>query len=507
MISSYSSSQSCPTSIAVDIYKRRKRCRRKDQDEYDAILDHLSVVRRKRKVVDDANISQPRKRKNPPTKGYMYVVGDNGALRLGTPQDSLWWVNYVLLPPELLTTRQRMKFRRRYRMPYESWKDFVVKLNSSPILKTWRHGNKDCTGQPASPLELLSLGALKYLGRKCSFDDLEELTFISERTHERFFRKFIEFGDSTLYPEYVQTLNEDDNRMQMQMEMMDAAGFAGCCSSSDATHVPIEMCKFGMRQMHKGWKLDKTARTYNISVTRWRRVLSSTKGHPSRWNDKSIVWFDDFQIKMKEGRFMPDFAFELLERDTEGNIITKKYKGVWSMVDNGYHLWPTTVPPFTYCTSIEIVRWSQWLESMRKDVECTIGIIKKRWTILSKGLQAHSIELADKVWTTCLALHNMLLEVDGYDEMWLPEHMSHDSDEQYFSLNRLRNPDVDARPIERTSQTSNPSTSETVNNDSVTKVCDMDFHVFRQKLVHHFDILFKDYQIAWPVNVRVPRSI
>ena len=74
MISSYSSSQSCPTSIAVDIYKRRKRCRRKDQDEYDAILDHLSVVRRKRKVVDDANISQPLKRKTPPLKATCMLL-------------------------------------------------------------------------------------------------------------------------------------------------------------------------------------------------------------------------------------------------------------------------------------------------------------------------------------------------------------------------------------------------------------------------------------------------
>ena len=74
MISSYSSSQSYSTSIAIDIYKRRKRCRRKDQDEYDAILDHLSVVRRKRKVVDDANISQPRKQRRPPLKAtYMLL--------------------------------------------------------------------------------------------------------------------------------------------------------------------------------------------------------------------------------------------------------------------------------------------------------------------------------------------------------------------------------------------------------------------------------------------------
>ena len=29
------------------------------------------------------------------------------------------------------------------------------------------------------------------------------------------------------------------------------------------------------------------------------------------------------------------------------------------------------------------IRWSKWLESMRKDVECTFGIMKGRWRILS----------------------------------------------------------------------------------------------------------------------------
>ena len=27
-------------------------------------------------------------------------------------------------------------------------------------------------------------------------------------------------------------------------------------------------------------------------------------------------------------------------------------------------------------------------------------------------------ENPDQVWKTCCALHNMLLEIDGYDEMW-----------------------------------------------------------------------------------------
>ena len=93
--------------------------------------------------------------------------------------------------------------------------------------------------------------------------------------------------------------------IKLQLDMMKAAGFRGCmASTSDATHVPIINCRFGLKQSYLGWKLSTTSRTYNISVTGTRRILSSTGGHPSRWNDKSIVMFDDFF-------YMDDVTFTL----------------------------------------------------------------------------------------------------------------------------------------------------------------------------------------------------
>jgi hypothetical protein len=55
---------------------------------------------------------------------------------------------------------------------------------------------------------------------------------------------------------------------------------------------------------------------------------------------------------------------------------------------------------------------------MRKDVECTFGILKGRWRILKSGVYLKSAVGIDPVWFTCCALHNWLLEVDGLDEQW-----------------------------------------------------------------------------------------
>ena len=49
------------------------------------------------------------------------------------------------------------------------------------------------------------LGAFRYLGRGFTFDDLEEVTAISEEIHRCFFHQFIEVGSTALHKKYVMT--------------------------------------------------------------------------------------------------------------------------------------------------------------------------------------------------------------------------------------------------------------------------------------------------------------
>ena len=55
---------------------------------------------------------------------------------------------------------------------------------------------------------------------------------------------------------------------------------------------------------------------------------------------------------------------------------------------------------------------------MRKDVECTFGILKGRFSILRYGLRFAKVQHCDQTWLTCCALHNMLLYVDGLHNNW-----------------------------------------------------------------------------------------
>ncbi|KAL7503479.1 hypothetical protein ACHAWX_000589 [Stephanocyclus meneghinianus] len=64
------------------------------------------------------------------------------------------------------------------------------------------------------------------------------------------------------------------------------------------------------------------------------------------------------------------------------------------------------------------LRWSKWVESMRKNIKCTFGVLKDCWRILKTGIRVQGVESCDKVRLTCCALHNWLLETDGLDKEW-----------------------------------------------------------------------------------------
>ena len=171
--------------------------------------------------------------------------------------------------------------------------------------------------------------------------------------------------------------------------------------------------------------------------------MSLTDGHPARWNDKTLVRFDIVAMGLRNGQLLNDFTFKLYDYDEHGIVKEVNYRGPWIILDIGYLRWSTTIPPFKLTTSRKEIRFSEWMESIRKDVECTFGILK--------GIEDwHSHPRFDMVWKTCCALHNWLLEVDGLGDKWengVPSEWEgplgqHDlSDIQHIrALARLNNP-------------------------------------------------------------------
>ncbi len=175
-------------------------------------------------------------------------------------------------------------------------------------------------------------------------------------------------------------------KAKSNMNKYTQAGFPGCDGSSDCTHIVTKHCQYNLKNNHIGAKSLQTTQTFNLTCNHWRHILHTTNGGPGRWNNQSMVRLDTFVSGIRDGAVLDDVNFELLAHDKDGKVKKLHFSGAYLIVDNGYLNWLCTVPPFGVINNVNEICWSKWLESMRKDVECTFGILKGRVRILKAGV-------------------------------------------------------------------------------------------------------------------------
>ena len=157
----------------------------------------------------------------------------------------------------------------------------LEEVTNIPLFNSWDSSRTGCVGVPSLPIELLLLGVLCYLGRGWCFDDLEEQTCISDKTHRTFLHVYLLFGSTTLFNKYVSLPADGAAAQRWAIEYV-VAGFPGCIGSMDATHVGMLSCYYRLKQFNESWKLNTP------SVTQRRRIIHTTRGHRGRWNDQTL---------------------------------------------------------------------------------------------------------------------------------------------------------------------------------------------------------------------------
>mmetsp|Transcript_9996 Transcript_9996/g.20675 ORF Transcript_9996/g.20675 Transcript_9996/m.20675 type:complete len:554 (-) Transcript_9996:27-1688(-) len=537
--SQHAASESDGDSVdSAEAFIQRKKKNKNRQDELDHILDEALRVAAEEAAERDSesslsSLQKVRKKRCAKSKTTLCRRNADGDIVEVTWNTSNWYTLYVE-PETVAICRQQKdwssKFRRRFRLPYDAYEILIEEAKESVLFSRWSN-RKDACGVPGSPIELMLLGSLRYIGRGWTFDDIEEATAIHEETHRQFFHVFIAWGSTSLFNRFVSPPLTREDALNNMAEFS-SAGFHGCVGSSDATHIAMEKCSSWLSQLHKGPKLAMPSRSYNITVNHRRRILSTTCGHPSRWNDKTLQMYDRFMRGIYDGEILnsEDDVFKLYEPGPNGAPSTATYKGVWLIVDNGYIHWPTCIPPFKQWETIKQRRFSEWLESMRKDVECTFGIMKGRFRLLKAGIRLHGVEACDKIWLTCCAFHNFLLDYDGLEEEWgslsvsdqspylgaLGQHEIADFASTSFAVQRLLNAsefpsfdptgmgvgtdaaDDDGESSEDITVSQHVGRTFPIGSNEIRPVRECDFEWFRERIVDHFDWLFKNGQVSWP---------
>lgn len=142
----------------------------------------------------------PKKKQKREQKGVIWFINDAGDREVMPPTMSLWYNIYVNKESaDISSPRFKKKFRRRFRLPYNSYLELVdMAISSESHFRRWKPGKMDAVGNPCAPIELLVLTALRYLGRGWTFDDLSESTAISEDVIRVFFHEFIDFEEKYL---------------------------------------------------------------------------------------------------------------------------------------------------------------------------------------------------------------------------------------------------------------------------------------------------------------------
>ena len=217
-----------------------------------------------------------------------------------------------------------------------------------------------------------------------------------------------------------------------------------------------------------------------------RRIHSCTDGFIGTAPDSVIVVNDPYCRAISRGLYQ-EVEFSLYGEDGTWTTFT----GAYLIADNGYSDKWIFQKPLTNGVDLRSVYWSETLESVRKDVECTFGILKARFRFLAQPVNFHRSSTLTAAMKTACTIHNMLLAWDGKGELDWTE-----LDAEAFDADLEE--DVELVEVDAArSQSGLGVVPKRCNVPAVNGVLDK-FNVLRNALMIHFEYAWKRGCVVWP---------
>lgn len=343
------------------------------------------------------------------------------------------WAKWMLDPrAKEPGTFQFKQFRNKFRMPCKLFvEDFIPAVREHKIFPQKYNGGKQI------PVEIKCMIALRILGRGSYADDMSEMSKVKPSTCNHIFKTFVKNMAAKMFPVYV-TPPKDDH-LRRVLDTYARLGFPGAVGSVDCTHIFWDKCPVALSNLCKG-KEKFPSLSFEVVVDHDRRIHSCTDGFVGTAPDSVIVVNDEYCRSIAEGRFK-DLKYSLYKED--GSFVT--VEGGYLISDGGYpRHWMFQRPAHNAVTERSVL-WSEYLESVRKDVECTFGNLKQRFHFLKHFVKYHTAELMSNAMKTCCVLHNMLLAWDsGSRDDWECRREDWENIEADFYDKDLERPDTAA---------------------------------------------------------------
>jgi len=421
---------------------------------------------------------------------------ERGPRKVRYPYKSRFW-SYVLMAERDRENGDGMwdeesyegaMFRRRFRLPYYLFQQLVDEYSTVDPRTDF-----DAAGKPKIDTRLLVMGALRALGQALPFDTIEELTDVASPTLNAFFKTFCSWMSGRPFKREVHLPRNAEQLLHVS-EFYRILGLPGCARSADCVHIPWDKCPAGLLTNCKG-KEGYPTLAFQIITSHTRKILAASKAFYGTWNDKSITTNDENMVNFRDDPLFAKQRWEYMKEDGTVGI----QEGVYLIVDGGYQRWKHLICPFKLQPEgSEELFWSDLVESMRKDVECTFGILKKRFTFLKHSVQLHDMDSISEAFRAACVLHNILLDWDGKDkwEEWMLDDDGQGYDAFLMNETNIHNDDTIFESISsggngsfmRGNHMQNMRMAQALLEDE--EVDTVDFHERREALISHYKTVY-----------------
>lgn len=290
---------------------------------------------------------------------------------------------------------QGKRFRRKFAVPRAVFDALLAKTLAQPLLGD---GGEHLRGPRRVPARLKLLATLRLLKTGMTYEALEDSACLDELTIRKYFLAWTAWYCEHEYPKVVQL--PDDDELCAAESIYAQCGFPGAWCSIDGV-------KFGPWAGAPSRELpsyvsgkDKCATLGFLAAVNHNRKFYYVSGaHPGARNDINLCNMDPVLVKAKADALYADKTFSVKLQDGTHSI-----KGMWTINDCGMPRWRCMQQPLKWDVRPNVARWSKRFESVRKDVECAFGILKKRFGWLSGTIRVRDQAVIENVVKVCMLL-------------------------------------------------------------------------------------------------------
>ena len=300
------------------------------------------------------------------------------------------------------------EFRRRFRVPAPFFLDWLV-----PECKAI---NIFGASRDIIPVEIKLLICLRLLARGNVVDDIVELSRGSDKSVRLFFKTFVVNFSNHFKKDFIRMPTGND--LKKVLDVYQRLGFPGCIGSMDCTHVRWLCCPTEIANLCIGKEGFPTL-SFQVVVDHARQINHVSVSGFGTMHDINmctvdvIVRNDKYGLLDRRGKSRNLYKeVEFVVYDKDGHAV--KIRGAYLITDGGYEGLSIFVNPNISRSDRAAIVWSEFIEAVRKDVECTFGILKSRFQIL-KGIRFPEQNIVEATFVTCCIIHNMLLTLDHLD--------------------------------------------------------------------------------------------